>query len=170
MEGVIHKRITLPARGALFDGIGDFHRWLDKTEIKMGGSTTISHSACILFGSKRRFAAIGIGQVENIQVGMGFNSAWHHNFAISINRPCGLHRRIVDADVSNLLAADADRPSRDALKGYDLAVPDEQIQHGFSLLSLMSSSRHLAPLPRSLTRRREGCAKFPQHLIARDLS
>src|SRR5215472_3601018 len=44
MEGVIHKRITLPARGALLDGIGDFHRWLDKTEIKMGGSTTISHS------------------------------------------------------------------------------------------------------------------------------
>jgi len=66
---------------------------------------------------------------------MGFNSTWHNDFAISVNRPSGLHRRIVDADVGNLLAADADRPSRDALRGYDLTVPDEQIQHGFSLRS-----------------------------------
>jgi hypothetical protein len=58
---------------------------------------------------------------------MGFNAAWHNDFAISVNCPSGLHRGVVDADVGNMFTADADGPTRRTLGGYDLTVPDKQI-------------------------------------------
>jgi len=130
VERVVNERITLPASATLFDRPGNFHRGFDETEIQVCSGASKSHSASVLFGAKGRSSAVGVGEIENIEMGMRLDAAGHHNFSRGIDRSASLRRGIVEADVSDLFAANTDRPTPNSLRRYDLAVADQQIQHG----------------------------------------
>ena len=60
---------------------------------------------------------------------MGFDPAWHHDFAGSVDYASRLDSRVIDAHRNNLLAFNSDAPIAGTLGCDHFAFPDQDIEH-----------------------------------------
>ena len=81
-----------------------------------------SHSARVFFWSERGPAAVGVGQIENVEMSMWLDAAGHDDLPLGIDCAARLHGWIVDADVCDLFTTDAYRPASNSLRRNDLAI------------------------------------------------
>src|SRR5580704_1454846 len=106
----------------------------------MRGRSPKRHAPSIFLRPQRAHARIGIGQVVNIEMGVGFDPARNHDFAAGVNRPPRLRSMLVGSDECDLFALHPDAPLANPLGSDDLTAANQQVQH-FSMppwLSLLS--------------------------------
>jgi len=88
----------------------------------MGGGPSKSHSTRVFFWSERGLAAVGIGQIENVEMSVWLDATRNDDLPLGIDRTASLHGRIVDTDVCDLFTIDAYCPVSNSLRRNDLAI------------------------------------------------
>src|ERR1700757_4574229 len=95
----------------------------------MRGRSAERHPACILFGAQRAHAGVGIGEIVDVEMGVRLDASRDHDLAAGIDRSPRLGCMLVGSNEGDLFALNPDAPSTDALRSYNFATANKQVQH-----------------------------------------